>query len=38
MWESVKGAFSRGIGGIAALILNWSPLGLFYQAFADVMS
>ncbi|SOE91883.1 hypothetical protein SAMN05414139_04566 [Burkholderia sp. D7] len=38
MWESVNGAFSGGIAGIAALIVNWSPLGLFYQAFAGVMS
>jgi TP901 family phage tail tape measure protein len=38
LWDQVKGAFSGGLGGIAALILNWSPLGLFYQAFASVLS
>ncbi|QDQ87648.1 phage tail tape measure protein [Alcaligenaceae bacterium SJ-26] len=31
-------AFQGGIGGIAALLLDWSPIGLFYQAFAAVMS
>lgn len=38
LWDQVKTAFSGGLGGIAALILNWSPLGLFYQAFASVLS
>jgi hypothetical protein len=38
LWDQVKTAFSGGLGGIAALILNWSPLGLFYQAFAAVLS
>jgi hypothetical protein len=38
VWQNVKGAFDNGIGGIAALILNWSPLGLFYKAFSGVMS
>lgn len=36
-FEDVKTAFSGGIGGISALIVNWSPLGLFYQVFAGVM-
>ena len=30
-------AFAGGIGGVSRLILNWSPLGLFYKAFAGVM-
>jgi hypothetical protein len=38
LWDQVRTAFSGGIGAIAALIVNWSPLGLFYQAFAGVMS
>src|SRR5450830_287470 len=38
VWEYAKTAFSGGIGGIASLILNWSPFGLFYRAFAGVMS
>lgn len=36
-WGQIKAAFAGGLSGIAALILNWSPLGLFYQAFAGVM-
>lgn len=31
-------AFSNGLGGVAELILNFSPLGLFYRAFAGVMN
>lgn len=38
LWGEVRAAFSGGLGGIAALILNWSPLGLFYKAFAAVLS
>lgn len=37
-WEEIKAGFSGGIASIGATILNWSPLGLFYQAFAQVMS
>lgn len=37
LWAEVKTAFAGGIGGVARLILNWSPLGLFYKAFAGVM-
>lgn len=37
VWQEIRTAFDGGIGGIAALILNWSPLGLFYRAFAGVM-
>lgn len=33
-----KIAFSGGIQGMSALILNWSPIGLFYAVFAKVMS
>ncbi|WP_079952965.1 phage tail tape measure protein [Salmonella enterica] len=36
-WNDIKTAFSGGIGGISALIINWSPLGLFYKVFAGVM-
>ncbi|MDF2419145.1 phage tail tape measure protein [Acinetobacter beijerinckii] len=36
-WIEVKSAFSGGIGSISALIVNWSPLGLFYTAFASVL-
>ncbi|WP_211474657.1 phage tail tape measure protein [Collimonas humicola] len=38
LWADVKAAFDGGIGGVSALIMNWSPLGLFYKAFAGVMS
>lgn len=37
LWDEVKLAFDGGIAGVGALILNWSPLGLFYQVFASVM-
>ena len=37
LWNEVRSAFAGGIGGVAKLILNWSPLGLFYKAFAGVM-
>ncbi|EJM3831575.1 phage tail tape measure protein [Salmonella enterica] len=36
-WHDITTAFDGGIGGISALILNWSPLGLFYKVFAGVM-
>ncbi|EOD4106669.1 phage tail tape measure protein [Yersinia enterocolitica] len=38
IWGSIKTAFNGGIVGIGKLIMNWSPLGLFYNAFAGVMS
>jgi phage-related protein len=37
VWERVKEAFSGGISGVGKLILDWSPLGLFYKAFAGVL-
>src|SRR5450830_1728308 len=37
LWSQMQAAFAGGLGGIGALILNWSPLGLFYQAFAAVL-
>ncbi|MEX5741562.1 phage tail tape measure protein [Acinetobacter baumannii] len=38
VWAKIKGFFQSGIGNISATILNWSPLGLFYSAFAAVMN
>ncbi|MDR3429010.1 hypothetical protein [Silvimonas sp.] len=38
LWSQVKAAFAGGFTGVAALLLNWSPLGLFYKAFAGVLS
>lgn len=37
LWDQIKTAFDGGIAGVSAFILNWSPLGLFYKAFAVVM-
>jgi hypothetical protein len=37
LWDQVRQAFAGGLAGIGALVLNWSPLGLFYQAFAAVL-
>lgn len=38
IWTTIKTAFSGGITGISALIINWSPIGLFYMAFSKVLS
>tara|TARA_Y100001001_G_scaffold160000_1_gene181861 strand:- start:990 stop:3503 length:2514 start_codon:yes stop_codon:yes gene_type:complete len=38
VWSEIKAAFNGGILGVGQLIANWSPLGLFYKAFAAVMS
>ncbi|RSC23242.1 MULTISPECIES: phage tail tape measure protein [Acinetobacter] len=38
IWTSIKTAFNGGILGVSALIINWSPIGLFYSAFAKVLS
>lgn len=38
LWHHIKTFFSGGIAGIGAQILNWSPLGLFHQAFAAVLN
>ncbi len=35
--DEMKTAVSGGLTGVGSLILNWSPLGLFYSAFAGVM-
>ena len=37
LWADVQQTFAGGIGGVTALVLNWSPLGLFCQAFAGVL-
>ncbi|EJX0630328.1 phage tail tape measure protein [Salmonella enterica] len=37
IWVQIKAVFSGGIAGVGRLIMNWSPLGLFYKAFAGVM-
>lgn len=38
IWKKIKTAFDGGILGVGALILNWSPVGLFYKAWAKVLS
>lgn len=37
-WTEIKAGFDGGIGGITATLINFSPLGLLYQAFAGVLS
>ncbi|MCA8321237.1 phage tail tape measure protein [Burkholderia cepacia] len=37
IWTSIRTAFAGGIGSVMRLIINWSPLGLFYRAFAGVL-
>lgn len=36
-WQEIQTAFDGGLLGIGELILNWSPLGFFTQAFSEVM-
>ena len=38
IWNTIKTAFNGGIKGVSALIINWSPFGLFYAVFAKVLS
>ncbi len=38
LWLNLRSFFSSGIANISATIINWSPIGLFYRAFAAVMS
>ncbi len=38
LWQSLVRFFSSGIANISTVILNWSPMGLFYKVFASVMS
>lgn len=37
LWGEIKAGFSGGLSGIAATIINFSPLGLFHRVFAGVM-
>lgn len=38
VWTTIKASFNQGLAGILQLITNFSPLSLFYQAFAGVMN
>ncbi|TKJ63976.1 phage tail tape measure protein [Pseudomonas sp. CFBP13506] len=37
-WTEIKAGFDGGIGSIITTLVNFSPLGLVYQAFAGVLS
>ncbi|WOC77646.1 phage tail tape measure protein [Stutzerimonas frequens] len=37
LWDEIITGFSGGLAGIAGTIVNFSPLGLFYRAFAGVV-
>jgi len=37
IWDRIKEAFSGGIAGVGKLILDWSPMGLFFKAFSGVL-
>lgn len=36
-WAEIKEAFNGGIVGIGKLLINWSPVGLLYKAFAAAL-
>lgn len=38
LWGEIKAGFNGGLKGIAATIVNFSPLGLFHRALAGVLS
>ncbi len=38
LWSEIKAGFSGGLGGILGLLVDFSPIGLFYRAFAAVMN
>lgn len=38
VWQQLGGSFPAALQTISNAIINWSPLGLFYQGFAGVMS
>lgn len=38
LWSEVTAGFSGGLSGILAVLVNFSPLGWLYRAFAGVMS
>lgn len=38
LWSAVSAVFAGGITAVGACVLNWSPLGLFYSAFAAVLA
>lgn len=38
MWSDIKQDVSGGLGGIAALLVDFNPLGLIYRSFAAMLS
>ncbi|MGP9665985.1 phage tail tape measure protein [Halomonas sp. AOP22-C1-8] len=38
LWQQVQAAFGEGIGAVAQLLMNWSPLGLLYQGITNALS
>ena len=38
LWEGLKTNFSGGIGRLTQILVDWSPLGIFYKLFAGVLS
>ncbi|MFT4454981.1 phage tail tape measure protein [Pseudomonas sp. RTCS2] len=38
LWTQIQAGFSSGLTGILSLITNFSPIGMFYSAFAAVMN
>jgi len=34
LWNDIKNAFTGGMAGVTALLLDWSPLGLVYKVIA----
>lgn len=38
LWSEIKAGFNGGLTGILGLLVNFSPLGLFYRAFSGVMN
>lgn len=38
LWAEIKAGFDGGLVGILGLIANFSPIGMFYRAFAAVMN
>ncbi|HBA7079188.1 TPA: phage tail tape measure protein, partial [Escherichia coli] len=36
-WADIQEAFNGGIAGIGKLLVNWSPAGLLYKAFAAAL-
>ncbi|AQU84916.1 MULTISPECIES: phage tail tape measure protein [unclassified Halomonas] len=37
VWSTIHEAFGDGMGGIAKLLIDWSPFGLLYSAFVSTL-